>query len=735
MHEFTRLVLCLQNHQAVGTPDEVMEQAYQRCYEPFWAALSEFPDIAINLHISGFLLEWLQEHRPEFLDRLRQLLETGQLELLGGPMYAPVLAGIPQEDFAGQLSQHREYIHQLFGESPRGMWVPERVWEPAFTRQIVDAGFEYTLLDHLHFQHSSVEDDAATGYYLTEHEGRPLKVFRGCEHTRDQLVRADPQRIIEGLASHRQRRHRIVSVGEDGEKFGAWPGTYDRVYDQGWLRTFFAQLTAERAWLHTAKMGTVVQEVVPKAKCYLSGCSPSVKADRAVAIGRDGAVGAHDSSERDAWDDWSERQQGASAAAWRNLLLENSEAGELYGRMLEVSHRLQQVERQENADAGAETDFLECLQSARLHLYRGQANAAYWNGAASGIQMQHLRQAAYHNLIVADNKLERINETKPKWVRATVQDFDFDARQEIRLSNDRLIGYLAPSRGGHLYELDVRSIGHNLGASLTPRQELQRGLGKDAGAWPRSSNSQQAGELPGSDASDGSAHPREPLQSSFPHKSLVDHFWTPGLTLSEFRAGHGQVGDFWRGVYRSRLRESADWVELCMQRDGRVEGLSVHLNKTVRLEAGSGCLSTRYELDGLAPGTRLCLAVEFNLAGLSMESEEAYYYDSLGRQLGTLDTEHSLAAVDRIGIADEVLGMDISLESTQPAVVWAFPVQTMCGSHTGAEVVPQSCCLLPHWQILADDQGRWQTTMRLSVDTAVAQARELGSVSNERLSW
>jgi len=68
-------------------------------------------------------------------------------------------------------------------------------------------------------------------------------------------------------------------------------------------------------------------------------------------------------------------------------------------------------------------------------------------------------------------------------------------------------------------------------------------------------------------------------------------------------------------------------------------------------------------------------------------------------------------------------------------VVWAFPVQAMCGSHTGAEVVPQPCCLLPHWQILADDQGRWQTTMRLSVDTAVAQARELGSVSNERLSW
>ena len=42
---------------------------------------------------------------------------------------------------------------------------------------------------------------------------------------------------------------------------------------------------------------------------------------------------------------------------------------------------------------------------------------------------------------------------------------------EVRLASNRLVALVAPSHGGHLYELDVRAICHNLLATLTRREE------------------------------------------------------------------------------------------------------------------------------------------------------------------------------------------------------------------------------------------------------------------------
>ena len=53
-----------------------------------------------------------------------------------------------------------------------------------------------------------------------------------------------------------------------------------------------------------------------------------------------------------------------------------------------------------------------------------------------------------------------------------VGDFNLDARQEVRLENDRLIAWVRPARGGHIYELDVRENATNLLATLDRRPEV-----------------------------------------------------------------------------------------------------------------------------------------------------------------------------------------------------------------------------------------------------------------------
>ena len=57
------------------------------------------------------------------------------------------------------------------------------------------------------------------------------------------------------------------------------------------------------------------------------------------------------------------------------------------------------------------------------------------------------------------------------WVEAVSDDFNLDGRPEVQLANDRLMALISPSRGGQIYELDVRSICHNLLATLSRRPE------------------------------------------------------------------------------------------------------------------------------------------------------------------------------------------------------------------------------------------------------------------------
>ena len=56
------------------------------------------------------------------------------------------------------------------------------------------------------------------------------------------------------------------------------------------------------------------------------------------------------------------------------------------------------------------------------------------------------------------------------WVEGIQGDFNLDARQEVQLANDKLLALIAPSRGGQVYELDVRTIR----AALPPLKVFKR---------------------------------------------------------------------------------------------------------------------------------------------------------------------------------------------------------------------------------------------------------------------
>ena len=717
-----RLVLVIHNHQPVGNFDGVFEQAYQDSYAPFLDVLQEYPQIPFSLHLSGSLLEWLVDAHPEYIDKVRMLVDRGQVEMVGGPFFEPILAAIPRRDRIGQIEAYGRYLEQLFGSEIRGMWVPERVWEQSFASDIAQAGIEYTILDDFHFRNAGLRGDELFGYYISEDEGQLLKIFPGSERLRYTIPFADPYETVNYLREISERRpNTVVAFGDDGEKFGTWPGTKKHVYEDGWLRRFLDALSENQEWLRVATMAETIDNLSPTGRCYLPDSSYREMTEWALPPERQLELNGlthrfeHDSA-------WGEVAQFVRGGFWRNFRVKYSESNEMYSRMLLVSRKLDELSQTETSREQA-----DLLNQARTALYRSQCNCSYWHGAFGGLYLPHLRNAVYSNLIAADSFLDKAMGRPARWVQVDSEDFDLDARKEVRLAGDHLVAFLAPSRGGHLYELDVRGAKHNLLATLNRRPEAYHEKVKQGGSTAAEGQVASIHDMvlfkqPDLDRKLG--------YDSWPRKCLVDHFLEPGLRLEEFQAGNGELGDFVTGVFETVQRRSRDRAEARMSRIGHFAGHRIRMTKTVALSADAGhAIEILYELSELPPQITVHFGVEFNFAGMAANAPDRYFYDGNGSRLGPLESVMELDASDRIGLVDEWMGLDVTVDSSRPAPVWTFPIQTISQSEGGFELVHQSSVVMPHWQFTAPDDGRWGVQLTLSTDTSAAQARLLREAS------
>ncbi|MGA1875534.1 MAG: 4-alpha-glucanotransferase, partial [bacterium] len=186
------LVLGIHNHQPIGNFDFVFEECCQKAYLPFLEVLKAHPRIKVSLHYSGILWDWFLEKPSPVLDLLTEMVERGQIELLSGGYYEPILAILPDIDKKGQIQKLNQFLFDHFHVHPRGMWLAERVWEPHLVKYIGEANIEYLALDDLHFQSAGLREADLHGYYLTEEQGVLLKVFPGSKFLRYSIPFKDP---------------------------------------------------------------------------------------------------------------------------------------------------------------------------------------------------------------------------------------------------------------------------------------------------------------------------------------------------------------------------------------------------------------------------------------------------------------------------------------------------------------------------------------------------------------
>ncbi len=703
--------LALHNHQPVGNFDGVFEQAYQDSYLPFLDVFERYSALKLSLHTSGPLLEWLDAHHPDYVDRLAALVTAGRLEIIGGAFYEPILTMIPPRDRVGQIRDYTRWLESRLGAEIRGIWMPERVWEQNLTSDLQAAQIEYTLLDDFHFKTAGLSEDPLHGYYLTEDNGNVLRLFPGNERLRYLIPFAQPHETIDFLRGILERNPGTIMVfGDDGEKFGTWPETKKHVYEDGWLARFFDLLSENQEWLHTITLSEALQVAPPEGRIYLPEGSYREMTEWALPVARQLQ---YEDLVHDIQNDprWPVLRQFVRGGYWRNFKVKYPETNEMYSRMMMVSQRLQQCREQGISD--------EALENARRELYRGQCNCSYWHGAFGGCYLPHLRNAVYNHLIAADNLLDQVAGKPEQWVEATAGDFNFDARPEIQLRNNRLLCLLAPSYGGHLYELDVRSICHNLGATLNRRPEAyHRKILSE-----HRSNGQEVASIHDRIVFKQADLDKRIQYDMYPRKSLVDHFFGENADLESFAHGTTQeLGDFVLGVYESRLRRNPDRIQAQLSRSGHVADHAVQVTKAITLEAGSSMLEIAYLLEGLPTDTELHFGCELNFAGLPAGADDRYF-SSGSQRLGQLGQRLDLSDVQELGLTDEWLGLTLQLNLDRPTNFWTCPVETVSQSEGGFELVHQAVTVVPHWRVRADQNGCWTVTLRLGIDTRMAESR------------
>jgi 4-alpha-glucanotransferase len=464
MPQTFHLALLIHAHQPCGNFEHVLEKAYDDSYLPFLERLEEHPDVRLGLHYSGPLLTWIEKHRPEYFDRLRKLVQSGQVELVGGGFYEPILVSIPPEDQLEQITRLACYLEKHFGLRPTGAWLAERVWEPQLPSVLAGAKVAYTLVDDMHFLAAGFEPEELFGAYIAEDRGKSVWLYPGHKALRYLVPFGKVEDVLTYLRDAASvHPGGVAAMGDDMEKFGVWPGTHEHCYTNGWLSDFFAALEKNSKWLSVCTPGE-----------YLASHSPLGRADLPTASYTEMMEWVFPTSVRQRYhavlQEFVARPEVLAflrGGSWRGFFRKYSESNLLHKKMLRVSARIAAAPAP--ACDQREKQAAE-LAEARDLLLHAQCNDAYWHGIFGGIYAPHLRTDPARNLIRA----EAIGDSLTPGAhapRVEMLDYDADGANELLFTSPEFQALLKPGDGGTIAALDFRPAAVTLINSIMRRPE------------------------------------------------------------------------------------------------------------------------------------------------------------------------------------------------------------------------------------------------------------------------
>jgi alpha-amylase len=719
------LLLAIHNHQPVGNFDHVIEAAYQNSYLPFLETLKENPHVKLTLHYSGFLLEWLVEHHPEFIALIQELAAAKQVEIMSGGFYEPILTTLYDSDKQGQIQKLNAFIQETFHTEPKGIWLAERVWEPHLAEPLNNAGAEYIILDDHHFIMAGLREKSLYGYYLTEEKGKIIRVFPCSERLRYLIPFRPVDETIAFLDSIRNSQDSPLAImGDDGEKFGVWPGTYKSVYEEGWLSRFFQALKDHQDWIQVKLFSETIGTHAPLGRIYLPTSSYMEMSEWSLM---------QDASEQFATLKQKLRDTGTedlarpfiSGGFWRNFFSKYPESNLMHKKMLHISTKLHHLPQS------------EARYRALGELWKGQCNDAYWHGVFGGLYLPHLRSSIYEHLIRAESIADHTRHHGEKvWIEASQFDLDKDGNDEVIINTESYAVTIDPEHGGSILELDFKPRCFNLQDTFTRIPEYYHKEITDA---PTPSEGEtEVTTIHDRLMAKETGLAEQIIYDPYPRRSLIDHFLGPAETLQSFRlAGHRERGDFVQAAYEADLRTYEGEVTLFLERTGKVRASAdrldnqpVRVRKSLHARQGSQTLKVDYRIEN--PGKETVdgrFGIEFNFTLLAGNAPDRYFtLNGKNRERSSLDSVAEAQDIASIRLWDEWRGLSAALSASDPGVLWRFPIESVSQSEGGFEKIYQGSCMVLLWDICILPLHHREISIELTLGTIADHAtREIQS--------
>ena len=694
------LGLAIHNHQPVGNFPWVFEEAYQQAYLPMVEALEKYPAIRLSLHYSGCLIDWLEQSHPEFLDRLAALVSRKQVEIMGGAYYEPILPAIPDTDKLGQIAKMDALIKQRFGSKPTGLWLAERVWEPHLAKILAEAGVGWTLVDDNAFRAVGLDDKDLFGYYLTEEQGHSVKVFPISKYLRYSIPWHDIEEVLSYLDKEASDRgNKIAILGDDGEKFGVWPGTYDLCWQRKWMDKFFTKLEANQHWLYTIPLGEYVERFSPVGRIYLPCASydemlewslPADKSWEYANLKRQLEAEGHQ-----------DITQFMYSGIWRNFLVKYPEINRMHKKMLRVHQKVYQARTISKGNCGLE------------EMWKAQCNCPYWHGVFGGIYLADIRATTYSYLVQAESKadsiihqprswLGKIFRSSRSWLEWQKADFDGDGNEELLVDGDSFSVYLSPAEGGSIFEWDIRRHSYNLYSTLARRPEAYHRVLTEPPPEKQAGEKSAVPSIHDMISVKDKDSLRYLVYDKHLRSSLTDHFFSPGTKLEEFaNQFYSELGDFVGEPYKLSVEKKGNELKILLWRSGILrinqKSLPFEVHKEIRLVAGEEKMDISYQLKNMSDSSiKVVFGSEWNINLLGGGHNEQAYYRVPGITLDDyhLDSWGELADIEQITLGNRHLGIEMELTAMPQVSLWRFPVESVSNSEGGIERIYQESCLV-----------------------------------------
>lgn len=557
MANTTKLLFGIHMHQPVDNFDWVIKHGVEVCYGPFFEVMSKYPEFRFSVHCSGWLMEQIQEFHPKLYKQIMTLAKKGSIELFSAGYYEPILSVIPSEDRVTQINMLNDSIVSDFKQTPKGLWLTERVWESSLIPDLNCAGIKYTVMDDYHFQCAGFDEEILDGYYMSEESGKEIGLFPISKKLRYAIPFLNVDSAIKAIKSFNREEDSAAIIFDDAEKFGMWPGTHEWVYEKGWLESFVQAVLADEV-IETMHYGEYYEQERTRGIAYLPNVSYyemgewSLRADDALKLEAFKQEMGHDRYEK-------EGVKFLKGGIWKNFFVKYEESNRIHKRMMELSKARESVD---------DNDFDTAL-------YKSQTNDALWHGVFGGLYLPNLRDNAYRYMIECEN----VRYGKKNLLLRDQNELD--GYDKVKAVTAKHIFRFDGAHGGQLVEFDSRKACFNWQNTLTRRKEAYH---------QRLLEDQPAQEVPAAEDSIDTIHHAEVEINDILHdaiiydwylkNSFVDHISDDNFCVDNFRhCNFHEFGDFTNQPFDVSLGKK----KVTFSRDGGLyfpEKISTRLEKT-----------------------------------------------------------------------------------------------------------------------------------------------------------